>query len=253
MKLRYMLMSMALATASLSYAQGLKVYTTNGEITEFQAADVEKIVFYDDTQMEDDGAVDLGLSVKWASCNLGAATPAEYGDYYAWAELAPKEEYSWATYRYANGDIYSITKYNNDENYGVVDGISHMEATDDVATATLGEDWHIPSRAEWQELRDKCEWTWDAEAVGYTVTGPNGNSIFLPANGYNDSTRGGLRMVGEYGYYVTSDVNEQYWYYEDCYAFYAPDEEWELPAEHYFFYCHRAEGLGVRPVKVIEK
>lgn len=250
MKLKHICLLTALITSAFCHAQGLKIYSVNGNITEFKASEVEKIVFYDETQMGDDGTVDLGLSVKWASCNLGASDPRDYGNLYAWGELSPKQDYSWATYRFANGDIEHLTKYNNDPDYGLVDNLSHLEPADDVATETLGADWHIPSREEWTELREQCEWTWNDADGGFTVTGPNGNSIFLPANGYNFDDIGGYKWGGEYGYYEISDVNTTYWYYEDCYAFYAPDAELELDAEHYFFYMPRAAGLGVRPVKI---
>lgn len=240
---------MTLLTMS-AFAQGVIVHLNNGQTTVFKASDVEKIVFADELDTPDDDAVDLGLSVMWASTNLGASTPQEYGSLYAWGELSPKEVYSWSTYAHCNGDIYSLTKYNNDQEYGIVDDISHLQSCDDAATHLLGDEWHIPSRAEWEELHNRCTWTWNKEMEGYDITGPNGNSIFLPANGYYNADMGGYKFNGEYGFYQSSDLNTSFWYYQDCTAFYGPDEEYELDADHYPFYSARCNGIGIRPVKI---
>lgn len=134
-------------------------------------------------------AVDLGLSVKWANCNVGAEYPWEYGGYYAWGET--KEKYSfddfalWSTYKYCNGSHDSMTKYCTSSNYGRVDNKTTLEPTDDVATVKWGGAWRMPTRAEQDELRNKCTWEWTTlnGIKGYRVTGPNGNYIFLPAAG----------------------------------------------------------------------
>ncbi len=252
MRLANIFVMAVMMTAFSTQAQGLKIYMSNGTVSEYRAADVEKIVFLDDSEMPDGvQAVDLGLSVKWASCNLGATDPQEYGDFYAWAETSPKETYSWATYKYAQGDVHTLTKYNNDEDYGMVDNINKLEDADDAAMQNLGPDWHIPTRAEWEELEQNCVWTWDDAAKGYKVTGRNGNSIFLPANGIYNDEKYGYGYAGEYGYYMSSDLNTTYWYYEDCYAFYGPDDE--LDADHYPFYVLRCIGIGVRPVKAVQE
>jgi len=133
--------------------------------------------------------VDLGLSVKWATCNLGAASPEQKGDYYAFGELEPKKEYSWKNYKWAEGSSITRTKYNNLENYGKVDDKSKLDAEDDVVRVTLGGDWHTPTLAEMAELRDttKCTWTWTKRngVDGYEIKSKiNGNSIFLPHTGY---------------------------------------------------------------------
>ena len=156
-----------------------------------------------------EGAVDLGLSVYWAAYNLcedGFVSSSEqYGDYYAWGEtethystLDPltwkdgKESgYTWASYKWCEGTSTSITKYNSDGEYGVVDNRTSLEPEDDVAHVKLGSNWRTPSRAEWQELIDYCTWTWTTlnGVDGFQITSNfNGNSIFLPAAGYYTNT-----------------------------------------------------------------
>lgn len=149
-------------------------------------------------------AVDLGLpsGTRWAPCNVGATSPEEYGDYYAWGEIQTKNDFSWKTYQYftdknkngkpwTNGkaDLGEITDIGND-----ISGTIY-----DVAYVKWGGDWKMPTKAQCQELVDKCKWTWwttpDLQE-GYKVTGPNGNSIFLPAAGFRYDTdlgRAGFR------------------------------------------------------------
>ena len=132
-------------------------------------------------------AVDLGLpsGLKWASCNVGATKPEEYGGYYAWGETEEKSDYDWDTYKYCNGTSTSMTKYCTSSSYGTVDNKTTLEPTDDVATVKWGGSWRMPTKAEQDELRNNCTWTWTTlnGVNGYRVTGPNGNSIFLPAAG----------------------------------------------------------------------
>ena len=154
-------------------------------------------------------AVDLGLSVKWATCNLGAAKPEDYGDYYAWGETEPKENYSWSTYKWCNCSSSTLTKYNNSSYYGTVDSKTVLEASDDVASVKLGGKWRMPTDAEWKELMTKCTWTWTTNyngtgVRGRIVTAPNGNSIFLPAAGYRNRTT--LYDAGSFGRYWSSSL-----------------------------------------------
>ena len=135
-------------------------------------------------------AVDLGLSVKWAECNVGAEKTEEYGDYYAWGETEPKEKYySWSTYKWCNGSYSTLTKYNTNSSYGTVDNKTILEPEDDVAHVKLGGKWRMPTHAEWTELMTKCTWTSvtnynGSGTYGILVTSKtNGNSIFLPAAG----------------------------------------------------------------------
>lgn len=151
--------------------------------------------------------VDLGLSVKWATCNVGATKPEEYGDYFAWGETLPKDYYDWSSYKWCNGTAYTLTKYNNSSTYGTVDDKTVLESADDAATTNWGGSWRMPTDAELTELRENCTWTWTQinSINGYNVTSnKNGNSIFLPAAGYcRDSL---LYYAGNSGLYWSSSL-----------------------------------------------
>ena len=155
-------------------------------------------------------AIDLGLSVKWASYNVGATAPEEYGGYYAWGETEEKSDYDWDTYKYCNGTYDSMTKYCTSSSYGTVDNKTTLEASDDVASVKWGGSWRMPTLSEQQELRNNCTWTWTTlnGVKGYRVTGPNGNSIFLPAACY----RVGTEVIGQgfYGDYWSSSLDGSY-------------------------------------------
>ena len=187
--------------------------------------------------------VDLGLSVKWATCNVGATTPEEYGDYFAWGEVEPKEYYDWSTYKYGT-DYDQLTKYCTQSSYGkdgFTDNKTVLDPEDDVATANWGSAWRMPTKAEQDELRNNCTWTWTTQngVNGYKVIGPNGNSIFLPAAGYMSA--GALYDAGSYGYYwssslLTGSPNDAYYVY-----FYSGSVDWD-------YYYGRSYGQSVRPV-----
>ena len=135
--------------------------------------------------------VDLGLSVKWTSCNIGADAPEEYGGYYSWGEVSEKDDYSWGNYTYYDMVQYKWIKIGTN--------ISGTEY--DVARYRLGIDWRMPTREEWTELVEKCEWEWITYkgTKGQKVTGPNGNSIFFPAAGHRiDDLFVGQGTGGEY-------------------------------------------------------
>ena len=131
-------------------------------------------------------AVDLGLSVKWATCNVGASCPEDYGDYFAWGETEPKDDfYSWIRYKWCNDNYNNLTKYCNDNSYGIADNKSTLELNDDAAHSNWGGEWRMPTKDELKELLSNCtlNWTTLNGINGYQVIGPNGNSIFLPAAG----------------------------------------------------------------------
>lgn len=190
--------------------------------------------------------VNLGLpsGLKWASCNVGATTPEGYGDYYAWGETTTKEDYSWATYKHANGAYYKLTKYCTNASFGdngFTDDKTTIEPEDDAAAANWGEEWHIPTDAEWKELRTQCTWTWTTQngVNGYQVTSTtNGNSIFLPAAGYRLGT--GLDLAGSNGLYLSSSLSTD-----------GPSGAWYLRfASDYVrrYSSNRYNGFSVRPV-----
>ncbi|MBQ7820306.1 MAG: hypothetical protein IJ341_11490, partial [Bacteroidales bacterium] len=153
--------------------------------------------------------VDLGLSVKWATCNVGATTPEEYGDYFAWGETETKDTYDWSTYKYCNGTEDSMTKYCTNSNNGTVDNKTTLELTDDAAHVNWGGSWRMPTKAEQEELMDtnNCTWEWIARngVNGYKVTSKkNGNFIFLPAAGSLFSSY--LGNAGSDGNYSSSSL-----------------------------------------------
>ena len=152
--------------------------------------------------------VDLGLSVKWATCNVGATKPEEYGDYFAWGETQPKDYYDWSTYKWCNGSKDTQTKYCTDSSFGTVDNKRVLEAADDAATANWGGSWRMPTEAEQDELRKNCTWEWITQngVDGYRVTskkeGYTDKSIFIPAA---DHLLGSLHtIIGDCGFWSSS-------------------------------------------------
>ncbi len=186
-------------------------------------------------------AVDLGLSVKWASFNVGATKPEEYGGYYAWGETEEKEEYSWGTYNWCKGTATSIFKYCTSNEYGTIDNKTILDPEDDVAYAKWGDKWRMPTYAEFQELIEKCTWTWTEQngVSGQLVTGSNGNSIFLPAAGVRYSTV--LSRRGSSGYYWSATLYEGGSSYAYRLDFDSEDNYWDD-------WSNRLDGHSVRPV-----
>lgn len=191
------------------------------------------------------GYVDLGLSVKWATCNVGANNPEDYGDYFAWGETTTKSTYSWSTYKYCNGSSSTLTKYCNNSSYGnngFTDNKTQLELSDDAARANWGGSWRMPTDAEWTELCMQCTWTWTTlnDVYGRKVTSKsNGNSIFLPAAGYrNDSS---LTDAGIFGYYWSSSLNT-------VNPYSAWGEYFSSGSVNSNLNSYRSYGLSVRPV-----
>ena len=155
--------------------------------------------------------VDLGLSVKWASCNVGASSPSEYGEYFAWGETSPKNCYIDETLKYHyNGWFiaHKFSKYVTEHRYGKVDNKVTLELRDDAANFNWGGRWRMPTKTELDELREKCIWTLTTQSghEGYKVTSKStGNSIFLPAAGYRNGSF--LDRVGFSGSYWSSSLD----------------------------------------------
>ena len=195
--------------------------------------------------------VDLGLSVKWATCNLGASKPTENGGYYQWAGTKDVSDTSinldWDNCPYHTGSDENSgwTKYNKESSYGTVDDKTVLESMDDAASVALGGKWRMPTAEEWAELNNtyNCSWTWTAiDGVnGYKVqskkSGYTDNWIFLPAAGIRDSDD--LYYVGSLGYYWGSAL-----FPDNPLGAYGM-----LFDSGYFerYYC-RFYGLSVRPV-----
>lgn len=136
-------------------------------------------------------AIDLGLpsGLKWASCNVGATDPEEYGSRYAWGEIT-EWTYTfgmptgWSVYKWCNGTPNSLTKYCTDSSYGTVDGKSTLEPADDAARIEWGGNWRTPTSAEFGELMNNCTWESNKTNSSIKITGPNGNHIVLPSGSY---------------------------------------------------------------------
>ena len=146
-----------------------------------------------DEIIENDSVVDLGLpsGTLWATFNLGADSPEEIGEYYAWGETAPKVMYDWKSYKYGvfAGDHYEMTKYCTEATWVLSDNIDNLtllESGDDAAKANWGAGWRMPTKEDWEELcrETTCVLTTQNGVNGRLVTGKNGNSIFLPATGF---------------------------------------------------------------------
>ena len=170
--------------------------------------------------------VDLGLSVKWATCNVGASSFKDYGDYFAWGETSTKSSYD-----EDNSKTYDDSSYNYD-----IGGNASLDA----ARANWGGTWRLPTKAEAQELRDECDWEWTTQGGknGYKVTGPSGRSIFLPAAGYRDGSV--LYLAGEGGFYSTSMPFKDY--ADGAYTLYFSVSGSEVD------WWYRYTGISVRPV-----
>ncbi|MBQ9530254.1 MAG: hypothetical protein IJR73_07855, partial [Bacteroidales bacterium] len=180
-------------------------------------------------------AIDLGLSIRWASMNIGAKGPEDYGDYFAWGETAPKENSTYYSWNY-----YDDSKYTED------DRLTVLEQSDDAACVNWGGRWRMPTSKEFSELVEKCTWTWGTQnnVNGYWVNGPNGNSIFLPAVGYHF---GGSAPIGQGaggGYWSsTLCTNDNVYGYGRRAWFLDINQDW-----NYTNLTQRCYGLPIRPV-----
>ena len=165
-------------------------------------------------------AIDLGLpsGTKWGTFNIGASTPEDPGNYYAWAEIDAKDNYSWGTYFWCGGSNTSLLKYNYKSEYGTVDNKSSIEPADDAAYVRLSTNWRIPTSNQWGELMhaSNCTWEWDATKKAYKVTSKvNGKNSFIPAAG--DKTADTVKDLGVYGHYWSSSLSSDF-----------PDLAWRL-------------------------
>ena len=194
----------------------------------------------------DHAYVNLGLpsGLLWATCNVGADSPEDYGDYFAWGETQPKDTYNWSTYPYCNGSGSTLTKYCNNSSYGYngfTDNLTTLLPEDDVATANWGSDWRMPTKEEWQELLDNTTVTWTTQngVYGRLFTASNGNSLFLPAGG--DRSGNGLYNAGRCGHFWSSSLNMD-----------DPDSAWRFYLDSGGYYVSsdvRDSGRSVRLVR----
>lgn len=154
--------------------------------------------------------VDLGLSVKWAACNVGASKPSDYGFYFAWGECTDKFDFSWSNYLYADGTDKSLTKYSSNINFGVDDDLLSLQIEDDAANVNMGDTWRMPTDAEWDELLNLCICLWtEVDSVeGYLFMSTNPDykdaTLFIPAGGYSDDCF--IYTKGDSGYYWSASL-----------------------------------------------
>ena len=198
-----------------------------------------------------DEYVDLGLpsGTLWATCNVGANSPEEYGDYFAWGETKPKTTYNWSTYKY--GSYSRLRKYCKNSSYGTVDNKTELEPSDDAATANWGSEWQMPSEEQYDELINSSytttTWTTLNGVNGrMIVSKSNGNSIFLPAAGYRFDTS--LHDAGSDGNYWSRSLYASPLNTSDnsIKAYYLGFNSSSI----YTSYNYRCYGLSVRPVRV---
>ena len=224
-------------------AQGVVVYKKDGTQVKFAYEEIDSIVTYNvgedveenepvTSPTTDSRAVDLGLSVKWASCNVGAESPEEYGDYFAWGETTTKSSYT------ENNSVTYGLSIEELKFRGIIDANGNLTAAYDAATENWGDEWRMPTLDEMKELFDRCTWKWTTQngVNGYKVTGPNGNSIFLPAAGYRYGTSLGSSSYGSYwSATLHSDISYAY-----ALGFRSDYYRWG--------YGSRDDGQSVRPV-----
>ncbi|MCQ2243939.1 MAG: hypothetical protein MJZ32_06735 [Bacteroidaceae bacterium] len=194
------------------------------------------------------GYVDLGLSVKWATMNVGANKPSDYGNYYAWGETRTKSNYDWSTYfDSVNGSDSDFKKY-------ALNKKTTLDLSDDAAHVNWGGAWRMPTTAEQDELREKCTWTWTSQngVEGYKVVSKsNGNSIFLPAAGFRHDDS--FNNVGPFGYYWSSSLYSDYSDAAYYFQFYSDDANWNAITRNFGFsvraVCPSAQATAVKDSK----
>ena len=189
--------------------------------------------------------VDLGLpsGTLWATCNIGASSPENCGNYFAWGEVGAKAIYNWNTYKYCYGIQYHLTKYCNNGKDGRVDNLTELQSIDDAASVNWGNGWCMPNKSQWKELKDNttCTWITKNGMSGMLFTAKNGKSVFLPASGYQLESN--IYDTGSEGYYwsdsISTDSNSTH---GQCFRF----------DSNYYYNTSmvtRINGLSVRPVR----
>ena len=265
-------------TAWVAYRYGVMLDRVRevGDVTFIKVGDIEKPQLVDNKQTRKKGdegkvaeAVDLGLSVKWASWNVGASKPEDYGGYYAWGETEEKDTYNWNTYKYINNDIDNdywdedtiVYKYQrigiqrHDEN-NLVD-ISICGTSYDVAHVKWGDAWRMPTLDEISELENKCDKEHSSlnGVEGWYFKGPNGNKIFLPSAGEKDEDSVLYDMMDWRGaacMYWSGDLITRYYLLGVQLRMADGSEAWSISFDNrgvtFGNFFSRCTGLTIRPV-----
>ena len=219
---------------------------------EIKYGDIASVIFNvtqkGNSELFPEGAVDLGLSVLWSTCDLGEngllSSPEEGGPTFACGETETRYSFSWSRYKFGKSSSGPFSKYNTNSSYGTVDNKTVLDtgpSGDDVASKILGGNWRIPTDAEWTELRTKCTWNWSKESPwGMLITAPNGNSIFLRSSFVLYDASG--IAVGSYSAYWSSNLISELPY--DAWGIYFNSNIKVVERRSYYRY----EGLLVRPV-----
>ena len=252
MKKKTLIAALLLVVAGVqsALAQRVVIHLSDNHKVRYSLARVDSISF-EELEVGDYDFVDMGLpsGTLWADHNVGADNPEENGAHYAWGETEPKDEYSWATYKYCNGTYDTLTKYCIHSGYGPVDNITELEAEDDAASANWGNGWQTPSYPQLNELLcgayTLIEYTTQKGINGLKVTSKaNGNTLFFPAAGYYDGTE--LQQAGVLGWYMSRTLFKySSTYSEDMY--FSPSSTSLGTAQT--TYVGRYWGKSVRPVR----
>jgi len=204
MKKQVLLTALLASVYSVQSQDVMVVEMYDNTVHKFKVEDVRQVTFEQSSEEPEcpvAEAVDLGLpsGTKWASWNVGATKPEDYGGYYSWGETEEKEVYDWTNYQFSDGAYYHQSYYEH-----IGDDIDGTEY--DVATVKWGGSWRMPSVDQYNELRNNCTMTWTQqnEVNGLLITGPNGASIFMPAGGVKWDYLG---HEGESGNYWTSTLH----------------------------------------------
>ncbi len=247
-KIQLLLLSLLLALPMNGYAQQALYGDVNGD-NEVNIADVNAVIgviLNGQPIVDDHDWVDLGLpsGTIWATRNVGANSPEDYGNYFAWGETAPKDYYDWSTYEWCNGSYNTMTKYCSDSYLGYngfVDNKTELDPSDDAAYVHyLG--GRMPSLNQIQELVNSCTWQWTQRngVYGQLGTGPNGNTIFLPAAGRRlDESLDG---AGSWGGYWSRKLIPDYSDNAYCLYFHSRDMDRGIGS--------RFMGFAIRAVRV---
>lgn len=252
MKHKYIIVVLFLMVAGLQITWAQKMVVTKSDNTKIEIALSEvKEVTFEETEADPHEYVDLGLpsGTLWATCNIGANSPEEYGDYFAWGETDSKDEYDWRTYQYCNGSSRALTKYCCDSscgNNGLTDSLTELLNEDDAATANWGREWQMPSKEQCEELINSdyttLKWTWQ-DGV-HIISKTNGKSIFLPAAG---GCRDDGYSIDEYevGLYWSRTICTSVTYDAECLCIFSREDYRGMYVSGRLRMC----GLPIRPVR----
>lgn len=246
---KHLLLGIAALTTIAAGAeeQFMRIHKADGTSQTIKVSEVSKITFEKQGETPVDPQsrmVDMGLSVMWAAWNVGATQPSDYGNFYAYGEIEPKTDYSVDTYQWINPDYEEGQFYDQWEQFYKL-GSTFTGTNYDVAHVKWGEEWRMPTQAEWTELIENCTWTWSAigDVAGCRATSLiNGNSIFFPAAGNMVGTEHTHDQLGCF-YWTSSEYDGEP--YEECRNYRANMDATNHSAEGYDY---PDVGFSVRPV-----